>query len=362
MKKILILILTLATFVTACQQKQEPSTPQQKPVIKIGAILPLTGDAGFLGEGIKNGITMAWEYLPKTHFNYQIVFEDDQMDPKKTAVAAQKLIHTDKVDFLISASSGTGNVITPIAEQNKVVHFGIASDAHIADGKYNFIHWTQPQEEARALAEVLQEKKLHRIAAFIFNQQGTQAILNKVKEAIQSTDIQIVYTASINPGERDFRIMLNKAKVKKPDVYFLSMLPPEMEILAKQFKELHIEQPLIAIESFGFSSTPEIFNGRWFIDAADMSPEMIEKFQSKYDQTSMAAAGNGYDIIKMIAHVCENSDTKPTSDEAVSALLNIKDFQGAMGKISVDPDGIIQSKASLKEMQNGKPVTIKRFE
>ena len=40
------------------------------------------------------------------------------------------------------------------------------------------------------------------------------------------------------------------------------------------------------------------------------------------------------------------------------ALLKIKDFDGAVGKISIDNDRTVQSQAVIKKMTNGVPVEI----
>ncbi len=106
-----------------------------KPLIKIGVSAPLTSDNAHLGESMRDAMTMAKENLPAdTKFDYEIIFEDDGLEAKRAALAANKLVSVDKVDALVSFSSGTGGVISPIAEQNKKIHFGIASAQSVADG------------------------------------------------------------------------------------------------------------------------------------------------------------------------------------------------------------------------------------
>ncbi|MEK7673652.1 MAG: ABC transporter substrate-binding protein, partial [Patescibacteria group bacterium] len=120
-------------------KSQTPTGP--KETIKIGFVGPLSGDLAFIGESDKNAILLAKDELKDTKFNYEVIVEDVQIDPKLTANATNKLINIDKVDGIISVSSGIGNVVSPITEQNKTIHFGLASDSNIAKGIYNFIHW-----------------------------------------------------------------------------------------------------------------------------------------------------------------------------------------------------------------------------
>ena len=75
MKK-LILTLCLALSLTACGKKTD--TPKtDKPVVKIGAILPLSGDLAVWGNSEKQGLLLAQEDLPhSTKYSYQLIFDD----------------------------------------------------------------------------------------------------------------------------------------------------------------------------------------------------------------------------------------------------------------------------------------------
>ena len=46
--------------------------------IKIGAILPLTGDLAFLGEEIRKGIDIAVEEVRQEGLSLKVFYEDDQ--------------------------------------------------------------------------------------------------------------------------------------------------------------------------------------------------------------------------------------------------------------------------------------------
>jgi branched-chain amino acid transport system substrate-binding protein len=64
----------------------QPWKPKQPEVIKIGAILPLTGDGAVFGEECKQGILLAVKNFaldnPKST-KYEIVFEDSKGKPEE---------------------------------------------------------------------------------------------------------------------------------------------------------------------------------------------------------------------------------------------------------------------------------------
>ena len=55
-------------------------------------------------------------------YNYEIIFEDNQMITSKTAVIENKLININKVDVISSFFSAHGFVVAPIAEKHKIFH------------------------------------------------------------------------------------------------------------------------------------------------------------------------------------------------------------------------------------------------
>ena len=64
--------------------------------------------------------------------NYEFVVEDDKLI-EYIDHSHLKLLTVDNVDAIISVSSGTVfNVVSPIAESNKIAHRGGASDANVA--------------------------------------------------------------------------------------------------------------------------------------------------------------------------------------------------------------------------------------
>lgn len=339
-----------------------PAYAQEKPVVKIGVTAPLTGDVGYIGEGIRNAITMAQENLPAdTKYKYEVVYEDDMFEAKRTAATTSKMINVDKVDALISASSGTGGVASPIAEQNKVIHFGIASAASVADGNYNFNHWTSPDEEGRLMASELKKRGYKKVAAFYLNQQGVLAIRDGLKKNLEGSDVKFVTDEIINPGEKDFRTAISKAKAQNPDIYLAIFFTPQMEIIMKQLKEANVTAPITSVEGFALSNEPALFEGLWYVDSAAAKADFDEKFTAKYGKPPTTyGASNAYDIFNLIVYGYEHtaSDKKPTTEEVTKTLYTVKDYDGVLGKLAIDDKGVVFSAASVRVFKDGKPVPV----
>lgn len=355
--KLIILMAIIAIFLIAgCSTGNVVNN--EKKTVKIGLILPMTGQLSNLGESARLAAQIAVSNLSDTKYNYELVFEDNHLDPGATSTIMQKFINIDQVDAVISFTSGIGNVVSPLAEQNKILHIAIGSDANMAKGEYNFIHWTQPTEETTAFVAELQKKGIKSIAVFNWNQQGSIAVLDDLKERLKGTDIKIVGEEISNSGEKDFKTSIIKMEKLNPDAYLMMIFPPDLDIAVKQMKELKVKTPIIGIETIESSEHPELFEGSWFATAAESTDNFKKVFNQKYpDQTIQMGSGNVYDAVNLIISSFEKTD-EPTATNAAGELSKIKNFSGALGTLNVNEKGIVQSTAVVKLVKDGEFVTI----
>ena len=110
MKKLLISILAVLSLAACSDERSD------KPVIKLGASLPLTGNMSHIGISAKNSLQMALDEWNKkdTKFKYKLIVEDDAFEAKKVAAIANKFVNVDKVKAVFSVFSIGANVISPI--------------------------------------------------------------------------------------------------------------------------------------------------------------------------------------------------------------------------------------------------------
>ncbi len=322
--------------------------------IRIGVIIPLSGNLAFLGEPAKQAAEFALENFKDTKHKYEFIFEDDQFSAEKAVTAANKLISIDKVDAIISFGSSGGNAVNPLAEKNKVIHFAVASDPKVADGTYNFNHWTPPSEEVRVLIAELQRRSIKKIGVLTANQGGMLAITQEIKKQIIGTDIQITTEQVFNIGEKDYRSLILKIKQNLPDIFVMVSFTPELEILGKQMIDAGIKTPMTSVEGFDQTSQPELFDGYWYASASDPSGEFVKSFQDKFGKNPAFGTGNAYDIVSLLVTAYENTDSAQTPNEVVNQLLNIKGFKGAMGDLSIGNDGLVLSTATIKTVKVAK--------
>lgn len=359
---IVVVVIVILGYKSYSNKKAIAPTETKKETVKIGVILPLTGDLAFMGTGAQKALLLATDEFKDTKYNYEVIFEDNQFDLKKTASAANKLISIDNVDVIMSFGSAGGRVVSPIAEENKVIHFvNGASDQTVAVGEYNFLHWTAPAEEAKALVGELQRREVKKLGIISANQEGVLAIVNAIKEDLKNTDIQTVTDQSYNPGEKDFRSIISKVKNSGAEIYLIEAFSPELEVLVKQMKDAGIKTPMTSVELFEATEQKSLFEGEWYVNAAEALSAFANKYKAKYGIEPSLGTPNEYDMMNMIKFAYENVGTgqkKPSHEDVIKELYKIKDFESSLGKVSINSDGVVISKAVIRMIKDGKPVTI----
>src|SRR5258707_12272234 len=114
----------------------------EKTTIKIGIILPLTGDNAATGEDIRNGFLLAKNQINSPDYEYDLIFEDDQLEAQKAVLAPHKLLSSDKVDVIFSVCN-SAEAVAPIAEKANKLHFAIRWIPDVAEKhRTTFTHET----------------------------------------------------------------------------------------------------------------------------------------------------------------------------------------------------------------------------
>lgn len=353
--------ILFALLLTACAQTSTAPAGAESDVIKIGVIAPMSGDLAFAGEGMRNSIELALKELNGTKYRYEAIYEDDQFNPAKSVAAAQKLIAQDHVDVLVSAFSSTGNAVSPIAQEHQVIHIGFASDVAVAEGEYNFIHWTQPEEEAQKWTAEAQRRGYKRIAVITMQHQGAEAVLQSVHAELENTGMEVVSEQTVAIDDTDFKTVILKARQSEPDVYLVEVFDPALSLLYKQMKDAGIQQPISSIETFEISNNPSQFEGEWYVNAADANGNFHETYTAAYGKTPTLATGNAYDAVHLVVHAYETAGTagKPTTAEAAAVLSALRDYPSTLGLLTADAEGVIRSEAVVRTIEDGKPVTVR---
>lgn len=356
-KKIIIAVIVILAILPFLNNKK--STGEKETVV-VGMTLPLSGDLAYLSANYKAIALYVEKEInsnPDNRFNYKFIIEDNAFDGKKAALNVNKFISVDDVDAIVSATSKIGNVVSPITDKYKMIHINpLASDDNVAKGKYNFTDWTQPKAECEKLVEQFIETGIKKVVTYTANDAGAHAVGHFCNELMEANGIKHRYIVS-SAVEKDFRTTLLKNKDFNPDIYFILHYPPAINLIVKQMRENNINTPITSIEAPYFTGGDPLFDGMWFVASAEITQDNMDIFNKAKVNDSIYGIGHMYDSL-MILYKAFEAEGK-NNDKISDYILSQKSYDGIIGNISVDEQGIFHSKAILKSIKDGKIVDYK---
>ncbi len=348
---VILIILAVMAGRTTSEYKASLLAPQ---TIKIGVIGPMTGGAAVYGTNLAKGAQLALDLIGKTRNTYQLVFEDDGTNPAQAASAAQKLVNVEKVQAILTVTSGTGNAVKPIAANAKIPQICLCSDARVADATYNFTNILMADDETAAWLAEAKSRGVKSVAVLGQNQPGFNLLLQALRDQATSSGITIAYDERIDPSIKDFKTSIAKARLVQPDLFLIGFFPPQIDIIGQELKTLGVTN-VAGIATFSIGADPSLFNGKWYSDASLASPSFADEFSKKFPDIrfNVRVAPYAFDSFTMLVNGFESGDV-------LGYLLNTTSYPGKAGNLTkTRGTSSFRAPIGIWEIKDGKPVQVK---
>jgi len=353
-----LLSLCMVLALVAC--KDEKKDVNAKPVVKIGAILPLTGSQAPTSEAAKAGMLKALKENtnPNQHYDYQLIFEDNQAKLSSMPAIANKMIMHDNVDAIGTVTSAMAKVIAPISDQREKILYAQSTEEidYKPFGKYAFVQGFSSIALVEKVIEALKKQKADNIAIFGQNI-GIQTSIVKDFER-RLTEENFKYTINLsNPGETDFRMTIAQIRNKGFTKFSTMLFPPEKDIVIKQLIEAGVEQKDIIGMNLDMGKPKDLYDGTLSISFDSGTENFVESIQREYSLDCTHSAAEFYDFVSLMIEAYENlykEGQKPTADEIKSYIYNKKEFSCMSGICTVNPNGFITNEPIFLTYKNGK--------
>ena len=359
---VVVILVILVVFVKQNNKDREPQN--DKPVVKIGVSLPLTGMGADSGLSIKEGAVMALEEWKDkdTKFNYVLIIEDDPFSQKPTSMVGNKLINLDKVNALTSVWNLSMYQYKELVRKANIPYVACSWGNDTHDGKLIFNNQTPHSEHVRSLVKVLKKYNAKTAALVGALSNGDVVMHEYVENALKDAGIDLVFKEVVHYGTNDYRILIQKMKQKNPDVVISMLMTSDLMSFTKQFRSVDTVTPQTTVDYFDMVDDKSLFEGMYFSKSSTGTDEYKDKLAKRIDYTVSDCMASAYDNINLLIHAFENAKAEdgkvPTTEEVVKVLHTIKDWDGAIGKISAQEDGRFFSRSYVAKVENGKVVIV----
>jgi len=357
-------LLAAGSGLFACKKK-EPET------IKIGAILPLTGDNAKYGIWIKEALELKAEEVNSAGGingkEVEIIYEDDQVNPKYAAAAMTKLAEVDKVP-VVYGSWASSSVLAqaPIAERTHTVVMAQAISPKIRDaGDYVFRCIPGADYSLSELVPFAVKEGALKVAIIYVNNDYGLDQAEVFKTYLEEAGGEVVFEEGYDLETTDFRTVLLKLKALDFDAVYLPGYT-EVGLILRQMQELGIECQRYSSDPFEnedvLKVAGEAAEGVYFPSffvAETATGELkgfVNRYKAKYGREPEGNAALAYNGISIVFEALRRTGIK--SENIKEELYKFLDFQAPLGNVSVDKYGDIRVPIYIKTVDNGKFVPV----
>jgi branched-chain amino acid transport system substrate-binding protein len=320
--------------------------------IKVGIVLPLTGEKANFGEIERNSFLMALSNINKAGgvkgAEIKLLIEDDTGNPDVARAATEKLISKDNVVILGGGyGSSETYAIAGVAQQKKMPFLiNTGSADKITEQGWNYIFRLNPavSEYSKAAESFLTEVAKPKTAVILFENTlfGTSGS-KQFEKSCKRLGIQVVLKEGYEHGAIDFKPLLIKVKNAKPDLIYMISYIMDASLLTRQSMELDLNPKLFIGGAAGFT-LPEflqnagkaaegVFSADLWVPTLPYPGAMdyYQNYKKLYGKNTEYHGAEAYAALYVIADVLKRA--KSFSPEDIRQALTATDMMTVFGRV-----------------------------
>jgi branched-chain amino acid transport system substrate-binding protein len=374
-----------AAQATAGADKKDAGKSDNTPY-KIGAILSLTGPAGWLGQNTQKSIKVLEKQINDSGgvngHPLQIIYYDDGTKPEESSKGAKKLISEDKVSLLLGPNgTPTSIAAEQVATAMKVPMISM-SGGYIPDPAKGW-GWAICHSTDQAVERMFQyfkEKNLTKIGVINPNDALGQIADAAIATYSKKYNIEVVAKESFNLKDINMQPQLNSIKSKNPQNVIAFVTGEPLVTIRKQMTEVGLNVPMFAPHSSATTDFIKLIGNvqdglvmaaggkiTAFKDIPDNDPQKkvmaayIENFKAMHKYEPGYIEALGYDALNIAVHALTKAGTdgekiKKYLEEGNEEIIGVN---GVFKYTKTDRIGLSPETLRIVEIKNGSWTLIK---
>jgi branched-chain amino acid transport system substrate-binding protein len=335
-------------FLAGCGGDSGKGT-SSKASLKVGIILPMTGDTSTFGEESWNGIQLAYEDLKKEGVVWDLVLKDEKSNKTEAGNQAKLLIDSEQVDVLLGsvASSNTMQIAVEARESGVPLITPASTNDRVTTEGGPFVSRIcfKDSFQGSVLADFSLSKGWKKAVAVVDKAQaysvGLAENFDKTMKAAGATVDYVYYSAQ----DTDFANTVLNVAGFKPQVIFISGYYPQAGPMIKQGKDAWKGVPIIGGDGLDSpdliglvgDTNAEIYLSTHF--AADAPDPIVkgfaERYEKRFGKKPGAMAALGYDLLMVLEDAVKRCADPKKPDQLARSIRETKGVKCITGMIDL---------------------------
>ena len=292
-----------------------PALAQQKSV-KIGFVSTFSGPTAVIGNDMRNSFELALDHIGRKMggLPVEVIYEDDQQKPDVGKQKTDKLIESDKVDFVVGYiwSNVLLASLKPVIDSKTFLISANAGPSQIAGelcSEYFFSTSWQNDQTPQAIGHYLNQKNVKTVYLLGPNYAAGKDMLQGVASTFKGQVIGQDLTKW--PDQLDFSAELSKVRAAKPDALFVFYPGPAGVQFLTQYNQAGLKGQVALYTAFTIDSLSLPRQGeqavgipgaqQWVNDLPnDANKKYVADFKAKHKVYPSFYGAQSYDAVNLI--------------------------------------------------------------
>ena len=384
-------LLLVVFLLAACAQggsspQGQTSSEAEGTTIKVGLNYELSGDVSTYGQGLTEGIELAFDEINGKggvlDKQVELVKVDNKSDTTEATNVSTRLATRDNVLAILGpATSGNTKAATPPAMQHKVPLISAsatADDVTIDNNanvrEYIFKTCFSDSFQGVTMANFAFRDMEFKNAAILLDNTSDYAkgLAKSFNETFVELGGEILTEEAYQANDTDYRAVLTNIRSLNPEVLYVPGYYEEVGLIVRQARDLGLDIPILGADGYDSPKLVEIagaeaLNGVYYtnhyssMDDADDVVAFREAFNTKYKKEADAFNALGYDLAYFLVDAIERAG-EADREKVKEALASTTNFEAITGTLSIDEFHNPVKAVTILELKDGLPTFLTKLE
>jgi len=312
-------------------------------VIRIGAILPLTGPSAYLGEDERNSLLLAQEKINtgENGLRVSFVFADSAGNAKDGISAYQKM-KLENIKYLITSTTQVSEAINQICKND--IYLQTANSAHpeITLLTENLIRCFYGfEQESEVAMPFFIERGVKKVAFLFVDTAQTKFVIEEIFiPKLKEANIEVSAVETYKMSDTSFRDSLVKVNASSPEYIFTMDYGNMYPAMLREAEQMGIRTKIMG--GLIFATAPDLPNELktgivfvaplYLLGKNQAYSEFIKEYESRYTTNITPHGVFSYDTALLLSEHLKNGNV--TKNKIVNTS-----FEGISGNIQFDHSG-----------------------
>ena len=376
-------LTALALAAPAAMAQQQGVT---KDEITLGSIQDLSGPLAGFGKQARLGMMLAVDEINEqgglNGRKIKLLVEDDGYDPKKSVLAAQKLVNQDKI-FMMVGHIGTAQNLAAMPvqfEKNVINFFPITAAREMYEPfhrlKYSFAA-TYYDQMRITLPTLIKEKGVKKICTIYQDDDFGLEVLRGAEAALKTLNMDFTEKTSYKRGATDFSSQVSKMQSSGCEMVVLGTIIRETIGTIGTARKLGFS-PIFLGSSAAYTDLIHKIGGKAmdglyatmtvqnpYLDEASQPIRFwANKYKTKFNEDPTVFSVYGYIIVNTFANAANKAGKNLTTDSFIKVMDSLTvepDIFGAARSTFTATKRLGSDASRLSQIQDGKWVAVSGY-